>query len=83
MKFDTLVDSVPLMRQLAKMGNIPESWCKRMVLVLDVDDSPRLYIETFLDAKNSKGVALVPTQLLVEEQPMTVDTTVMQKHTRR
>lgn len=76
------VDSVSLMKQLAKMANIEACGLRRMVLVLDVNCCPMLYTEAFLDKKNS-DVELVPTELKVEEKAVAVDTTTMQNETWR
>jgi hypothetical protein len=37
-----------LMRALARLAGIREGASRKMVLVLDVDDVPRLYLENFL-----------------------------------
>jgi hypothetical protein len=39
----TLCNSIPLMHQLAKLAGIEEGGFKQMILVLDIDDLPRLY----------------------------------------
>jgi hypothetical protein len=89
MAFDSEYDSRPLMRQLAAMAQIPESRARRMVLVLDVDDAPKLYVEQFLD-RNVETV-LVDTPLVVAhgrvdvtmDGGVTVDTTSMQNREYR
>lgn len=43
-----LADSVPLMRQLARMANVPWGRFRRMTLVLDVEEPPMLYTEGFM-----------------------------------
>lgn len=71
-------DTIKLMNQLARMAAIPEGYHHRMVLVLDVDDIPRLFTETFL-VKTDEELEAVP--LTAEERPIVVDTTTMQnKH---
>lgn len=71
--------SIPLMHQLSEMANIPLALCRRMVLVLDVADMPRLFIETFLNAEKP-DVPLVKTELVVSNEPIIVDTTTLQNN---
>ena len=59
-------DSLDLMRQLAKMAKIDLAPITRMVLVLEVDEIPRLLVESQVD----KGVELGPAQLEVETGPL-------------
>ena len=70
--YNSEVDPRPLMIALAKMAHIEASNIRRMVLVLDCDDLPRLYVETFLE----KGKLELPdTELEVAKGPL--NTTVM------
>ena len=68
-------DSIPLMKQLAAMAKMDASPIKRMVLVLDVDCAPMLFVESFIDDTGDK---LADTPLIVSEEPVFVDTTTMQ-----
>lgn len=68
-------DTIVPMRQLAKMANVEMGLIRRMVLVLDVDDVPRLYTEMFLQQPTEE---LTPVDLKVEERPIVVNTTTMQ-----
>lgn len=47
---DPLVDPFPLMKAVAAAARIPDGLARRMVLVLDVEHEPRLYVDGFLDA---------------------------------
>lgn len=69
-------DSVPLMRQLARMASISEGRIRRMVLVLEIGEIPKLYTEGFLTNEE----ALRDTELLVEERSIVVSTTTMQNN---
>lgn len=73
-----LADTIPLMKQLAAMAGIPEGRIRRMVLVLDVNDIPRLFTEGFLTAERSEGVELEKVSLEVTDEPIVVNTTTMQ-----
>lgn len=73
-------DSVPLMKQLAKAANIELAPIRRMVLVLDCDDAPRLFVESFLQGTATDNLLseLEKTELVVSNEPMIIDTTTMQ-----
>lgn len=58
------------MMQLARMANMPEAGLRRMILVLDMDDVPKLYVDTLLRGEEEE---LVATPLEAEE--LVVDTT--------
>lgn len=77
-------DSLKLMHQLVQMaglGGLPDApLFKRMVLVLDVDDVPRLYTEGFLE--KSEGFT-EDVRVYAEEKPVIVDTTTMQNQVFR
>lgn len=48
-------DALSLMRQIAKLANVPDVPIIRMVLVLDTRDNlPRLYYETYLSGEQVK-----------------------------
>jgi hypothetical protein len=66
-------DGRALMRQLARMANLEEGLIKKMVLVLDCDDIPRLFVETYLDTDKCQNEELVPTKLEVSDQPVIID----------
>lgn len=68
-----LLDCVPLMHQLAEMANIPMARCDRMVLVLDVNDLPRLYVSSHLGPAPEK----LEKAKIGSVQPLVVDTTTM------
>lgn len=72
------LDSQALIRQLAKMANVEAAGIRRMVLVVDVYEPPRLYTEHFLDKLNSQGVELSPVPMKVEEKHVDVSTTSLQ-----
>lgn len=69
-----VTECIPLMRQLARMAGIPEGRISRMVLVLSVDDIPRLFTEGFLMEQEE----LETTTLAHEERAVIVDTSSMQ-----
>lgn len=75
-------DPIPLMRQLAEMANMPLALCRRIVLVIYVEDVPRMFIETFLNQDKTK-VQLQRTEMVVSDAPINVDTTTMQNDTYR
>lgn len=70
-------DCRPLMIQIAEMANMKLSRIKRLVLVLDIDDIPRVYVESYLKAQ-PEDHKLVSTKLEVKEEYYAVDTTSMQ-----
>lgn len=78
-----LHDSRDLMLQLAAMANIEQAGLRRMVLVLDIEQSPVLYTEQFLDKKSSEGVQLVPVKLNVERARVPMDITTFQNEEYR
>lgn len=43
-------DSITLLRYLAKMAGIEDGLHRRMVLVVEIDEAPKLYVESFLRA---------------------------------
>lgn len=45
-----------MMLQLAKMANMPEAGIRRMILVLDIDDVPRLYVDTMFRGEEEELV---------------------------
>jgi hypothetical protein len=66
-------DSIQLMRQLAKMANIEWGGFVKMVLVLSVDDMPRLFTEGVLSPVGDEQ--LVPVKLEAEQvEGIVVDT---------
>lgn len=69
---NTMFDSTPLMRQLAAMANIPFGKIHRMVLVLELDDMPRLYTAEYL---NQSDQPLASTTL--HAAPLDVDPSVV------
>lgn len=66
-----ITDSVPLMRQLARMANMPEAGIRRMILVLDFEDTPKLYVETLFRGQEEELVEV----RLDPPKPLIVDTT--------
>lgn len=68
----TLNDPLPMMKQLAEMAGVPSGLYRRMVLVLDIDDVPRLYCEQYLG--QDKTLPFVNTRLEFEEKAVTVKT---------
>lgn len=69
-------DTLTLMKQLARMAGVPEGLHRRMVLVLDVEDVPRLYTEGYLIRDAAEELSTVALE--TEEKPVIVDTTSMQ-----
>lgn len=57
-------NSIPLMKQLAKMAGMENAGIKRMVLVLDCECLPTLYVESNLDANKMEP--------LIEDVPLAV-----------
>ena len=73
---ETLVDSIPLMIQLAKLAGIEAGGFRRMVLVLDIDQAPKLYTEGLLRVPEGQVVSLAADGVLkTEEAPVMVDMT--------
>lgn len=79
-------DTLALMRQLARMANMDHAGVRKMVLVLSVDDLPRLFVESFLDRDRcaeemEKGLHKVDLEVKsgpapdvkVEDQPLIVE----------
>lgn len=66
------IDPRPLMRQLARMADMEPAPIRRMVLVLDVECVPTLFVETFL---NHNEEQLVNTPLAVSDVPVIVSAT--------
>ena len=74
-----VTDCRPLMLQIASMANMDYAGIRRMVLVLDVNDIPRLYVESNLDRERSEGVELEKTPLDVKLEKVDFkETTAMQ-----
>ncbi len=65
-----IIDCVPLMKQLAKMANMSEAGIRRMILVLDIDCAPKLYVDSFLRGEEEELVGVE-----VSPEPLIVDTT--------
>ena len=75
---------VPLMKQLAEMANMEFAGINRMVLILDIDQAPTLYVESFLDVKKCQDVKLAKTDLDVKQGPVEfTDTTSVQNELYR
>ncbi len=69
-----LADSCALMRQLANMAGCHASRIRRMVLVLDVDQHPKLYTEMYL--QEVEVGPLIGIDLAVEDRtdnPVIID----------
>lgn len=71
------VDSIPLMKQLAEMANMDLAPISKMVLVLDPCDVPRLFIESYLEAREDVKLVKVPLEVEVSDEPLLVNTTTM------
>jgi hypothetical protein len=59
-------DSLPLLKLLAGMANLDLARVKRAVLTVDVGESPKLYVETYLTTE--RVIELTPGLLTVIEQ---------------
>lgn len=78
-KYTVKHDPIPLMHQLARMAGIPESRAKRMVLVLDVDACPLLFVEQYLVQELQEELTHTPLQVVDStDDPVVVDVTTMQ-----
>lgn len=69
------VDTAAFMRVLSKMANMDVAPIRRMVLVLDVDAIPTLYVESYLDVERVDVDNLPTLDLTVIEQPVIVQAT--------
>ena len=65
---------VPLMKELARLANIEHAACRKMVLVLDIEEPPRLFVETYM---LSEKPALPETNLEAEVRKIDRPTTIM------
>lgn len=76
------IDSIKLMRQLAEMAGVEARLFRRMVLVLDVNDAPRLYCESFLYSTDkrltSEGQQIQAQIRGADDPPLVVNTTTLQ-----
>lgn len=54
-QYDSLFDAQPLMIALAKMAGMEQAGIKKMVLVLDMDSMPTLYIESMMRYEKVEG----------------------------
>lgn len=73
-------DTQTWMLWLAQKANVEYSRCRRMVLVLDIDDVPRLYLETYLQqpGPDAPEMCPLPPLFVTEEGYGKVNTTLMQ-----
>lgn len=58
---------------IAEWAGIPKGGFKRMVLVLDIDDIPRLYTEGLIRHEEGKELQLPPCEVKVAEKHVEVD----------
>lgn len=77
-----LCDSLSLMRQLAKMAGMETAGIQHMILVLDVEDIPRLYTAGLIRTETPDAQLEIPEGEVISHQPIpnpiVIDATTMQ-----
>lgn len=63
------------------MASADASLIRRMVLVLDIDESPKLFVEMFLSKEDE--LVFVPLEAMEVDEPLIIDTSSMQSQTWR